>query len=186
MNTRHRRDDEGSFEGLVSFDSVPPKGSGPDDVHSASTAVAEIPDAFIEALKSGVKADVSRLAKRSHAAAPPIPRVIPEEPEEIEAIDDDTHVFEVSEPPTSPYGPKILGPAPAPPAKSPEPYAPSPSYAPSRAPDRISFVAPSPVVIAARTRVDPRPPRSVAVTLAVVVACAVSLALWMWMLRHLV
>lgn len=175
MNSRHRNDDEASFEGLVSFDTVPPpKGEGPDDlhsdVHSACTAVAQLPDSFLEELKSGVKADVSRLGlnRKSLAASPLIPR---EEPDEVPHSDlvatRKAHAFELPEAPTSPYGAKILGddptnelaraaaairtpppelPAPPPPPApppSPEPYAPAPSYTPSRPSQMLAFVAPA-------------------------------------------
>lgn len=148
MNARQRSDDEASFENLVSFDTAPPpKGTSADgDVHSACTAVAELPDSFLEALKSGVKADVTRLGLRSLAAAPRIAR---EEPEDRPASEIATtgcaDAFELPEPPTSPYGAKLLSPDSAEElAPLPEPYAPAPSYRPSRGPERISFEVPAP------------------------------------------
>jgi len=203
VNARQRKDDEISFEGLVAFDSVPPpKGAGPDegrsDVHNACTAVAELPDDFLEALKNGVKADVSRLAKKSLAATPPIAR------EEAEESDEVTSLFEQPEAPTSPYGPKILSPelfapVPTPPPPSyAEPYVPAPSYAPpSHPPARLSIDTPPPMAIAGPPTVRPSfverlwtvrqsiNRRSIAIGVAAIVGCGLGILFWALVLRRL-
>lgn len=207
MNARLRKDDEISFEGLVAFDSAPPpKGAGSDearsDVHNACTAVAELPDDFLEALKNGVKADVSRFAKKSLAANPPLVREEPEEPDEV------TNLFEMPEAPTSPYGPKILSPelfAPAPTPPPPplpsyaEPYTPAPSYAPpSHPPARLSIDTPPPMAIAGPPTVRPSvverlwvvrrsiDRRAVVIGVVAMVACGIAIALWALLVRRLV
>lgn len=199
MNARQRKDNEISFEGLVAFDSVPPpKGAGPDegrgDVHNACTAVAELPDDFLEALKNGVKADVSRLAKKSLAASTTISS---DEPDEV------TNLFERPEAPTSPYGAKILSPelyAPAPTPPPPayaEPYVPAPSYAPpSHPPARLSIDTPPPMAIAGPPTVRPSfverlwtvrqsvNRRSIAIGIAAVVGCGLGILFWALVLRR--
>lgn len=55
--THKSHDDEASFEGLISSDSVPPPRDG-EDVHDALTAVVELPDSFLNELKIATKADV--------------------------------------------------------------------------------------------------------------------------------
>jgi hypothetical protein len=89
--THKTADDEASFEGLISFDTVPPPGSGEEgsDVHNARTTVAELPDSFLDSLKSGMKADVeSRAAVASGPSSDPageaagyVPRPVAPEPE---------------------------------------------------------------------------------------------------------
>gem|GEM_PF-3469275 len=53
-----RDDDEASFEGLVSFGTVPPPPGETGDVHNALTTVAALPDSFLDELKAGVKQEV--------------------------------------------------------------------------------------------------------------------------------
>lgn len=55
---RKRSDSETSFEGLVSFDSVPPAGEVVNDVHNARTAIAALPDSFLDDLRKKPKSDV--------------------------------------------------------------------------------------------------------------------------------
>lgn len=241
MNSRKYRDEkEDSFEGLVSFDTVPPpKGTGPDDVHSACTAVAQLPDSFLEELKSGVKADVSRLGltRKTLASSPPIAREEPDESDMMTevrssdlAVTRKAHAFELPEPPTSPYGSKILGPDPSedlaramasaladavelrtpppppPLPKLPEPYAPSPSYAPSSyvpsRPAEFTFEEPPPPAseVPRPVTAPPAPPslgarrnaflqsfyvRSTLMVAAMVITFGILLTLWARLLTYL-
>ena len=89
---QHPDDDEASFDGLMCFDTVPPPAGAAPDVHSARTTVAELPDSFLDSLKSGVKADVAmrptaqalrwRELCVSLAQSPPIAREEQNEPDD--------------------------------------------------------------------------------------------------------
>lgn len=63
MNDKRKQEDE-SFEELVSFGTVPPPGGGGADVHNARTAVAALPDSFLDELKSGASSAVNMKPQR--------------------------------------------------------------------------------------------------------------------------
>lgn len=135
MNSRCNDNDESSFDGLMAFDTVPPPpGTGPADVHSARTTIAELPDSFLESLKSGVKAEATtRASGMTVKYSPPVAREEPEEPDEITqtdllAVTRRAHAFELPEAPTSPYATRLIAPnvASAPRPVASRPVAPAP------------------------------------------------------------
>ena len=75
-----------SFEGLVDLGSVPPPPGEETDVHAAATAVAQVPDGFLDELRAGRLEEAASMLRAHEEAGAAFRSEAPTRPRDLRAL----------------------------------------------------------------------------------------------------